>query len=116
MDKEWPENLREELLRRKAEQQARLERITENLRAGLESDSKEQATQLEDRDVVDALGNEARREIARIAATLARMDAGEYGDCQLCGAAIDRARLAAYPHAAECIVCARLDEKQRARR
>ena len=58
MEENWPNGLREQLLRKKDELNARLERITANLRRGLESDSKERAKQLEDSDVVDALVNE----------------------------------------------------------
>ena len=104
------ENLRQTMLQKKAELNARLERITQNLRRGLESDSKERAKQLEDSDVVDALGNEAREELSRISATLKRIESGEYGICIQCGAEIREDRLLAYPHAEECIDCARLEE------
>lgn len=110
MPRQSPQALRQTMLRKKSELDARLERITANLRRGLEPDSKEQAKQLEDRDVVDALGNEAREELARISATLRRMDSGEYGKCNECGEDIGDARLNAYPYADECIDCARIDE------
>ncbi|MDH4048753.1 MAG: TraR/DksA family transcriptional regulator [Gammaproteobacteria bacterium] len=115
MEGNWPKGLREQLLQKKNELNARLERITANLRRGLESDSKERAKQLEDSDVVDALGNEARVELGRIAATLKKMDSGEFGICDDCGSAISRERLTAYPYAVECIDCATLDEKARRR-
>ena len=79
--------LRAELERKKQELTARLERISANLRRGYEADSKERAKQLEDNEVVDALGNEAREEIAKISAALRRMDAGEFGICTECGTA-----------------------------
>ncbi len=107
--------LRRNLEDKKRELQGRLERITTNLRRGYEADSKERAQQMEDNEVVDALGNEARTELAKISAALLRMDAGEFGNCTECGAKILAARLAAYPHANECIDCARLDEFRRAR-
>lgn len=107
--------LRRQLVEKKAELGARLERITANVRRGYEADSKERAKQLEDSEVVDALGNEAREEIAKISAALSRMDAGEYGTCTQCGSDIDVARMQAYPYADECIDCARLDEQRRAR-
>jgi RNA polymerase-binding protein DksA len=110
MPNQSPRALRQKMLLKKSELDARLERITANLRRGLEPDSKEQAKQLEDRDVVDALGNEAREELVRISATLLRMDSGEYGKCNECGEEIGNDRLKAYPYADECIDCARLDE------
>lgn len=90
---------------------ARLERITTNVRRGLESDSEERAKQLEDSEVVDALGNEARAEIVKIKRALARLDEGDYGVCRACGERIAEDRLAASPAAEACIDCAELDEE-----
>ena len=109
------EALRAELQRKKDELNARLERISLNLRRGYEADSKERAKQLEDNEVVDALGNEARREIAKISAALMRKDKGEFGICTECGLPINARRLAVYPYADECIECAEFDERRRAR-
>lgn len=109
------EVLREKLQQKKAELTSRLERISANLRRGYEADSKERAKQLEDNEVVDALGNEARTEIVKISAALQRMDTGEFGLCTECGLPIQAGRLNAYPYADECIECAEFDEKRRAR-
>ncbi len=109
------DTLREQLDAKKAELTARLERITANVRRGYEADSKERAKQLEDSDVVDALGNEARAEIAKISAALQRFDSGGFGVCVECGTDIDQGRLAAYPYADECIECAELDERRRSK-
>jgi len=105
---------RKQLQRKKAELTARLERITANLRRGYDADSKERAKELEDSEVVDALGNEAREEIAKVSAALKRMDEGEYGICNECGSDIDRGRLSAHTYARKCIDCARFDEHRRA--
>lgn len=107
--------LRARLVQKKEELTGRLERITANLRRGYETDSKERAKQLEDSEVVDALGNEARQEIAKISASLRRIESGEYGICTECGLQIDPGRLEVYPYADDCIDCARLDEHRRAR-
>ncbi len=107
--------LRHELQTKKKELNARLERITANLRRGFESDSEEMAKQLEDQEVVDALGNEARDELVKISITLQRIDSGDYGLCSECDLEIDANRLAAYPYASECIDCAEMDELIRAR-
>jgi RNA polymerase-binding protein DksA len=115
MATDWPERLRSELLRKKDELTNRLERITANLRRGYEADSKEQAKQLEDSEVVDALGNEARAELKKISAALTRMESGDFGICSDCGLPIDEARIKAYPYALECIECATLGERRRAR-
>ena len=107
--------LRTALERKKKELMARLERIHKNLRRGYEADSKERAKQLEDNEVVDALGNEARAEIVKINAALQRMERGEFGICTECGLPIKEARLEVYPYADECIECAEFDEKRRSR-
>jgi RNA polymerase-binding transcription factor DksA len=88
---------RERLEAKKAELRGRLDRVKANLRRGYDADSKERAKELEDSEVVDALGNEARIEIAKINEALKRMDRDEYGICDECGADIDDGRLAAHP-------------------
>lgn len=116
MQENWPEDLRERLEKKRSELYARLEKITANLRRGLETDSKERAKQLEDSEVVDALGNEAREELKKISLALRYMDAGKYGLCSSCGSTIDRKRIEAHPYASECIDCATIGEEFRARR
>lgn len=109
------EELRQVLVQKKEELMARLERISANLRRGYEADSKERAKQQEDNEVVDALGNEARSEIAKISSALQRLETGEYGLCIECGLPIEGRRLDVYPYADECIECAEFDERRRAR-
>ncbi len=116
MAKNSRDGLRSELLQKKKELTARLERITVNLRRGYEADSKERAKQLEDSEVVDALGNEARTELKKISATLAQMESGGFGICIECGIQVNEDRIKAYPYALECIDCATLDERSKARR
>lgn len=51
-----------------------------------------------------------RREVRgrAIEAALARLEAGEYGECVRCGEPIDPRRLALDPAVAQCMPCARL--------
>jgi RNA polymerase-binding protein DksA len=107
--------IREQLEKKKAELTVRLERITENLRRGYHPDSKERAKELEDSEVVDALGNEAREELRKISSALLRLDSGDYGICVECGLPIKEGRLKVYPYADECIECAEFDERRRSR-
>jgi RNA polymerase-binding protein DksA len=109
------EGLREALQAKKEELTIRLDRIHANLRRGYEADSKERAKQLEDNEVVDALGNEARVELAKISAALQRLDKGDYGLCVECGLEIESGRLEVYPYADECIECAEFDERRQRR-
>lgn len=113
MQEPWIDELREDLRKKKGELERRLGRINLNLRQTLESDSKERAMQLENQEVVDALGNEARLEIAQIASALTRIDEGVFGLCTDCGDKIARNRLLAYPQAEKCIDCASLDDDRR---
>lgn len=109
------QELHTQLVAKKAELTARLERITANLRRGYDADSKERAKEMEDSEVVDALGNEAREEIAKISAALRRFEEGSFGLCIGCGGKISSQRIAAYPYADECIDCAQDDERRGAR-
>lgn len=113
MQKDWIKELEVELSATKTMLEQRLARIHENHRRPLESDSKERATQLENQEVVDALGNEARAELEQVTAALAKIASGEFGSCEECGEEIARARLLAYPHAEKCIDCAELDDDMR---
>jgi RNA polymerase-binding transcription factor DksA len=106
MNQNIPAGLREQLEQQKAELTRRVDKIKADIAGGLEADSKEQAGQLENKDVLDALAIEATHEIAEINASLRRLEGGHYGVCAKCGASIDARRLKALPHAVECISCA----------
>ena len=54
-----------------------------------------------------AADSQRRAEIRRIDAALARLDAGDYGDCARCGEAIGGGRLALDPAVTLCLDCAR---------
>ena len=59
-----------------------------------------------ERSQVGALITQARQRLADVDAALARVEAGSYGTCQRCGAAIPDERLEARPTAAYCVSCA----------
>lgn len=108
--------IHEQLLAKQAELTRRLERLKENLTAGRSADSQEQAQELENAEVVDALGNEARSEISKIAKALDQIKNETYGICVDCGETIPMARLVAHPFADRCIRCATAAESGRKRR
>ena len=108
--------IRDQLIAKQNELARRLERLKENLTAGRSADSQEQAQELENAEVVDALGNEARSEISRIAKALDQIKNETYGICVDCGETIPMARLEAYPFADRCIRCATAVETSRRRR
>lgn len=94
------------LLQKRDELSQRLERIKENVTGGHSADSQEQAQELENAEVVDALGNETRLELNKIAKALDQLKHGTYGICIDCEEEIPMARLRAYPFADRCIRCA----------
>jgi len=57
-------------------------------------------------DVRDDLDSQAATELDQVNQALARLDAGEYGECTSCGEPIAEARLKALPYATLCIQCA----------
>ena len=66
----------------------------------------EGATIAFERSQVEAHIRRADQHLAEIDAALARVDAGTYGRCQVCGRPISEERLAARPAAETCIECA----------
>jgi DnaK suppressor protein len=53
--------------------------------------------------------------LQRVREALARLDAGEYGDCAECGGEISQPRLRALPFAVRCTACEQSHETQAAR-
>ena len=103
------EEVRSHLLEMLEELDERLARITEDVKhtnTPLEKDSAELATQIENDEVLDYLGNNARMERERVREAIARIDKGEYGICELCGEPIPPERLKAVPYSSMCVKCA----------
>jgi len=100
------QEIRAALLARREELSRRLENIKSNITRGRSADSQEQAQELENAEVVDALGNEARHELHLVAKALDQIQNGNYGSCMDCGTRIPEARLNAHPFAERCIECA----------
>lgn len=98
--------IRAELERKLAALNARVSKIERHLRNPGDPDSQEQATQLEDDEVLVQLDQSELNEIDSIKQALARIDSGSYGECQTCGASIAAGRLQALPYTATCIACA----------
>ena len=101
--------IRAELTSRLASLERRVERIGGDRRhetVALEKDWEEQATQRENDEVLDALDEAGRQELAEIRTALARIDGGTYGRCAGCDEPIPPGRLQAIPTAAHCVACA----------
>lgn len=109
------ERIRRRLLARRAELEQRSRAVSADLQRQddpLAADFAEQATQRENDDVLGAVRASATVEAAAIAAAIARLASGTYGDCSRCGAAIEPARLEAVPYTTRCVRCADALEAQ----
>jgi len=103
------EQIRGTLLEMLEDLDDRLTKITDDVKHAdepLAKDFAEQATQTENDEVLDHLGNATRTEIERVKQAIARIDSGNYGICEVCGEPIDKKRLEAVPYACMCIKCA----------
>lgn len=108
------DEVRKNLISMLEELDGRLTTITNDMRHSdedIEKDWEEMATQNENNEVQDFLGNSARVEIAAIKRAISRIDNGEYENCQTCGEPINPERLKAVPFSVQCIKCASLIEK-----
>ena len=76
-----------------------------------ESHSADSAAETLDRGIELSLEDNAEHLLEAIDAALARVEAGSYGMCERCGAAIAHERLEALPWATKCIECKRLEER-----
>ena len=93
------------LLARKAELQARLVRIEDELDDPVSPDIEERSVERQGDEVLEAMGGAGVAELRGIDAALDRIAQGRYGLCARCGEPIAEARLEAVPHAALCQEC-----------
>lgn len=101
------EQLKNELMAMKQELTRRINNIDRDIRhEGMTSDWAEQATERENDEVLQSLGNNAQQELAMINTALKRIEAGEYYHCSVCGEEIPPARLALLPFCSQCVHCA----------
>jgi RNA polymerase-binding transcription factor DksA len=108
------DDVRQNLILMLEELDERLITITNDVRhadSDIEKDWEEQATQNENNEVQDFLGNSARIEIAAIKKAISRIDSGDYDTCVTCGETINPERLKAVPFSVQCVKCASLAEK-----
>ena len=72
----------------------------------LSADWPEQAQQLENKEVVDALDDLEHDELSRVNFAVKLIEEGNYGNCTTCENEISNSRLKAVPWASQCIKCA----------
>jgi RNA polymerase-binding transcription factor DksA len=97
---------REILTARLAELGSRLHDLDTELDSRRSADWEDLATEREDDEVLERLGQSGEAETRQIRAALARLDDGTFGTCLRCGDPVGVARLLAVPHATLCAACA----------
>ncbi len=98
--------IRAELEQKLRELMERVESIDADLSQPANDDWEERAKEVEDDDVLSAVGSLSVDEIEQIRAAIRQIDAGHYGTCVSCGKKIAAARLEALPFVTTCIQCA----------
>lgn len=86
--------------------QERLTEFSETLRQPEQYDFEEQASELDEDEVIDRLSRVGRNEVQLIEAALKRIEEGTYGKCVDCDKLIEIRRLQALPEAERCLSCA----------
>ncbi len=104
---------KEKLLALKKELTERVAAIDKDIRhEGMSHDWEEQASERENDEVLESLGNASERELAMINFALQRIEQGEYFTCSVCGDEIPPARLELLPYTTLCVDCAEKRENQ----
>lgn len=91
---------------RLAQLEDRLSQVSKDLNSSHSADSGEQAVERENDEVLAGIGQETETSIQQIRSALARIEAGTYGVCAICGKTINPARLNAIPETVVCVACA----------
>ena len=95
------------LLEMKQDISDRIDAIDRDIRhEGMSADWTEQASERENDEVLDSLGNSSEQELAMVNFALKRIESGDYLHCDECGEDIPAARLELLPFTAHCVNCA----------
>ena len=98
---------RQILLDLKSEVSGRIDSIDRDIRhEGMSADWSEQASERENDEVLESLGNSSEQDLSMIKFAIMRIDEGNYFRCAECGDNIPLARLDLLPFTAHCVNCA----------
>ncbi|HTO58476.1 MAG TPA: TraR/DksA family transcriptional regulator [Pseudomonadales bacterium] len=109
------DQIKQTLLARKhelLERHSRISRKTRHRDEPLPQDFAEQAVELENQELLEALDVEVAEELRQIQRALLRIESGEYDYCTGCGENIPPARLQALPTTSLCVDCATEAERR----
>lgn len=100
-------NYKKVLLEMKQDITNRISAIDRDIRhEGMTADWSEQASERENDEVLESLGNSSELELLKINYALKRIENGDYFQCDECGTDIPCARLDLLPFTAHCVNCA----------
>ena len=100
-------DFKKRLIELKQEVTHRINAIDRDIRhEGMSADWSEQASERENDEVLESLGNSSEQELAMIKFALLRIENGNYFHCDQCGEEIPTARLELLPFTAHCVNCA----------
>ncbi len=98
---------KQRLLDMKQDLTNRINAIDKDIRhEGMTADWSEQASERENDEVLETLGNTSEQELLMINYALKRIEDGSYSHCDECGIEIPSARLELLPFTAHCVNCA----------
>ena len=101
------EHFKTKLLALKDELTQRINAIEKDIKhEDMSSNWTEQATERENDEVLESLGNASEQELVMINAALKRIDSGDYFSCSMCGEEIPVSRLESLPFSSHCVNCA----------
>ena len=101
------EHFKKTLLDMKQDMSKRISSIDKDIRhEGMSADWSEQASERENDEVLESLGNSSEEALSLIKYALMRIEEGTYFNCDECGGTIPEARLETIPYTAHCVDCA----------
>ena len=107
------EYFRGKLLTLKAEVTNRMEKVETDIKhEGITSDLYDQAIELENEEVLNALARTSKQELSQIDKALERLDLGTFFFCSECGEEISQPRLEVLPFTRYCVECAEKQEQK----
>lgn len=116
MDKKFIENMKKDLLSRRAtllksiaERNGDMKELVKTVSAG---DDIDVASDVIDRTLLDSLSSQDSQRLQIIDNALERIRLGRYGVCIKCGKDIPQQRLRALPYALMCVSCAEKEERK----
>ncbi len=105
------DHFKKKLLLLQEEISHRIDAIDKDIRhEGMSADWEEQATERENDEVLESLGNVSKQELLMIKHALKRIESGDYFHCSECGQDIPPSRLELLPFSTTCVQCAEKHE------